>query len=149
MPFWHSFFPHERRIDRCRNFQLGISPSKPIYFFIPEEEKDLVDTFVDDHEFASLLNNCQKQYRYLSQQQEKGLKELAIQTKESIRTSLRAIARLFEKRGFSKEDFYKYVKIMDIPNIPEQSENLLLNSDKTPSGNDTADSDDWSGLDEP
>ena len=52
-----------------------------------------------------------------------------------------------------RDEYYKeidkYVKIMDIPNIPEQSENLLLNSDKTPSGNDTADSDDWSGLDEP
>lgn len=38
-------YAYERRIDRCRNYQLGISLTAPKYFIIPIEEKDLIKAY--------------------------------------------------------------------------------------------------------
>ncbi len=64
---------------------------------------------------------------------------------------LSQIILLFEKKGFSEDDFYKYVEAMGIPDIPNQCEKLISCSDKKPTGDgdDAIGSDDWTGLDEP
>ena len=43
-------YAYEKRIERCRNLQLGISADIPVYFHIPPQDKDLVNAFSSSYE---------------------------------------------------------------------------------------------------
>lgn len=111
-------YAYERRIDRCRNFQLGISPDKPVYFYIQDNNKDLVNTFVSDSTVNNLFNMCSKSYKYAAMQQEAELYDMAKESTEKAEKQLSKIIEIFESKYYTKDDVKAYGEIMKIPHIP-------------------------------
>lgn len=148
-------YAYERRIERCKNLQRGISAEKPLYFSIPKNDISLVNAFYDDSSLRSPIKRLQGHYHHLNIQQEKGLWDLAKQTRLDIDDTLKIIIRLFENKGFTRDDFYRYIQVMDIKGIPDNRDedgggdgckDILKKDQNKSEGDEDPDSDDFIGL---
>lgn len=147
-------YAYEKRIDRCRNFQLGISQKTPIYFQIPEKDKELVNAFIDDSQISYWMRDFKENLYYLFLQKRKNLATLEKQTQNRLDDVFHKLILRFENKGFDKKDFVEYIKTMKIIENQTELEYVLkryfkesLNSkDFEPNIKDDPDSDDWTGL---